>query len=299
MYGYIYITTNLINNKKYIGQRRFTSSKIEDMLSDPYLGSGRDFKKAVIKYGSNNFRKEILDICDSKDELNTKEKYWIEKYNAFKDKNFYNLTEGGTGGDTFSGLSEEDKIHCRQLNKIHNSGRTLSEQQKLNISQSLTGKQKTLEHLINEAKSFQEKGWIVIYDFTDILCYQDKEKTILVNIYQKDSFKKAFNITNTGPTWNAGIKNAIKNNIPYKNYYWDIDYTYSSIKEISPKFGYIKDDIVYGPFYGTHEMALSAIGEWNPIICSAINRVLKGERNIYHNIMFFNWDTVLKEDIKC
>ena len=75
MYGYIYITTNLINNKKYIGQRRFTSTKIEDMLLDPYLGSGRDFKKAVIKYGSNNFRKEILDICDSKEELNTKEKY--------------------------------------------------------------------------------------------------------------------------------------------------------------------------------------------------------------------------------
>lgn len=296
MYGYIYITTNLINNKKYIGQRRFTSSKIEDMLLDPYLGSGRDLKKAVIKYGSNNFRKEILDVCDSKDELNTKEKYWIEQYNALKDRNFYNLTEGGTGGDTFSGLSEEDKIHCRQLNKIHNAGRILSEQQKLNISQSLTGKQKTLEHLINEAKSFQEKGWIVIYDFTDILCYQDKEKTILVNIYQKDSFKKAFNITNTGPSWNAGIKKAIKNNIPYKNYYWDIDYTYSRIREISPKFGYIKDDIVYGPFYGTHEMALSAIGEWNPMICSAINRVLKGERNIYHNIIFFNWDTILKEE---
>ena len=296
MYGYIYITTNLINNKKYIGQRRFISPKIEDMISDPYLGSGRDFKKAVIKYGSNNFKKEILDVCNSKDELDIKEKYWIEKYNAVKDRDFYNLTEGGTGGDTFSGLSEEDKIHCRQLNKIHNSGRTLSEEQKLNISQSLTGKQKTLEHLINEAKSFQQKGWIVIYDFTDILCYQDKEKTILVNVYQKDSFKKAFNITNEGPTWNKGIKNAIKNNTKYKNYYWDIDYTYSRIKEISPKFGYIKDDIVYGPFYGTHEMALSAIGDWNSVICSAINRVLKGERSIYHNIIFFNWDTVMKEE---
>ena len=38
-------------------------------------GVKKSFKKAVIKYGSNNFRKEILDICDSKDELNTKEKY--------------------------------------------------------------------------------------------------------------------------------------------------------------------------------------------------------------------------------
>ena len=36
MFGYIYLTTNLINEKKYIGQK--TSNKF---LGESYLGSGK------------------------------------------------------------------------------------------------------------------------------------------------------------------------------------------------------------------------------------------------------------------
>ena len=56
---YIYLTTNLINGKKYIG-------KHYGEINDSYLGSGILIKKAIKKYGSNNFTKKILFI--SKDE---------------------------------------------------------------------------------------------------------------------------------------------------------------------------------------------------------------------------------------
>lgn len=290
MYGYIYITTNLINNKKYIGQRHCPCNNIEEALLDPYLGSGRDLKKAIFKYGSNNFTKEILELCNTKEQLNKQEKYWIDKYNAVQNRQFYNLASGGSGGDTFSGLSQEDKIKCRNLNKLHNQNRRLTDLQKQNISKALSDKQKTLEHLINEATIFQQKGWITIYDFTDILCYKDKEKTQLLDVYQKESFCEKFQITNQGPSWCAGIKRSMKTNKPYHNFYWDIDYNYTTAKSLSTQFGYEKNGEIFGPFYGTQTMAMSAIGDWSPVICTAINRVLKKERASYHDIVFFYWN---------
>ena len=50
MIGYVYLTTNLINNKKYIGRR--TS---EVFLDTKYLGSGIHLLNAVKKYGKENY----------------------------------------------------------------------------------------------------------------------------------------------------------------------------------------------------------------------------------------------------
>jgi hypothetical protein len=88
----IYKITNLINNKIYIGK---------DVSCDKnYYGSGVFIKKAIIKYGKENFTKEIIDTCYNYNELSVKEKYWIEFY---KNKQLlYNITEGGDGGDTWS-----------------------------------------------------------------------------------------------------------------------------------------------------------------------------------------------------
>lgn len=93
MYGYIYLTTNLINNKKYIGKHRAT--KFEP---DKYIGSGKILKEAILKEGIENFSCELIDTAENKEELNNKEKYWIEFYNAVADDNFYNLSFGGEGG---------------------------------------------------------------------------------------------------------------------------------------------------------------------------------------------------------
>lgn len=88
----IYKITNLINNKIYIGK--------DTTCDKNYYGSGIYIKKAIDKYGKDNFTKEIIDRCDNYDELSIKEKYWI---NYYKNNNIlYNLTDGGDGGDTWS-----------------------------------------------------------------------------------------------------------------------------------------------------------------------------------------------------
>lgn len=104
---YIYITTNLINGKQYIGQHY-------GKLNDKYIGSGSLLKKAIEKYGKNNFKKDILEICDSYDTMNEAERRWINFYNAVNDENFYNIAEGGFNSNPCAGLSEEAKEQRRK-----------------------------------------------------------------------------------------------------------------------------------------------------------------------------------------
>lgn len=109
------MTINLINDKKYIGR---------DFYNDPtYLGSGKTLKKAIKKYGKDNFKKIILEKCNTYEELNEKEKYYIDFYNAIDSDNFYNLVEGGRGGFILKHCDEElksktyDKISKSKLGK--------------------------------------------------------------------------------------------------------------------------------------------------------------------------------------
>lgn len=97
----IYLTTNLINNKKYIGV---------DTKDDPnYFGSGIIIKEAIKKYGRNNFKKEILEQNPDKKYLFEREVYWIEQYNAVNSDDFYNLSYGGKGGNMLNRESSIEK----------------------------------------------------------------------------------------------------------------------------------------------------------------------------------------------
>ena len=105
MYGYIYMTINILNGKRYIGQHK--SGKFVTKYC--YVGSGRYLLKSVNKYGLENFAVELIDIAYSQKELNLKEEYWIEYYNAVKDPMFYNISES-SAGNTIAGLSDEEKL---------------------------------------------------------------------------------------------------------------------------------------------------------------------------------------------
>lgn len=138
-YFYIYLTTNLITGKKYVGQRS-CHCEIE---KDTYLGSGEILKKAIKKYGRVHFLKQILEICYSKDELNQKEMQWIEFFDAVNNPEFYNITGGGTGGNTYRFLGETKLAHIKQIKKEQTKGKNnpmfghvWSEESRIKMSQS-------------------------------------------------------------------------------------------------------------------------------------------------------------------
>jgi len=97
---FIYITTNKINNKKYIGRHT-------GYVDDNYLGLGIDLLKDIDMYGKENFSREIIEIVETNEELNIAEKKWINLLNANTDPLFYNLMEGGIGGNSLVNLSQE------------------------------------------------------------------------------------------------------------------------------------------------------------------------------------------------
>jgi group I intron endonuclease len=106
----IYLTTNLVNNKKYIGK---------DSNNNPqYLGSGVLLLEDIKKYGKENFKKEILEHCDSDEELTLKETYWIYQSNALSSNEFYNLVDYSAGWN-LKKLGEEKYNYIR--NKISSS----------------------------------------------------------------------------------------------------------------------------------------------------------------------------------
>ena len=105
MYGFVYITTNHINGKRYIGQKNYDAYG----HWKNYLGSGVVLKSAIKKYGVSNFSKEIIEECKTVEELNEREKYWIEYYSAVKSDDFYNVALGGDGGNTIIGYTDEQK----------------------------------------------------------------------------------------------------------------------------------------------------------------------------------------------
>ena len=94
---YIYITTNLINGKRYLGQRKTPKGKTPQ--SDTYLGSGTLLLAAIKKYGKDNFKKEIIHECYSQKDADFLEILEIEQREILSNKDkWYNRDAGGQYG---------------------------------------------------------------------------------------------------------------------------------------------------------------------------------------------------------
>lgn len=112
MYYIVYKTTNLINEKIYVGTHQ-TKNKDDD-----YLGSGKRLAVAIKKYGRDNFKKEILFLAESIEDMFLKEKEIVTKEFCKRD-DVYNIKPGGWGG--FQNINDGSEKHierCTQAGKI-------------------------------------------------------------------------------------------------------------------------------------------------------------------------------------
>lgn len=91
----VYVHTNKINNKKYIG---ISSNVKQRWHSNGYNYYDQVFGNAIQKYGWDNFEHEILYEDLSKEEASKYEQLLIEKYKTNMKKFGYNRSKGGESG---------------------------------------------------------------------------------------------------------------------------------------------------------------------------------------------------------
>lgn len=173
-FGIIYKVTNKINGKVYIGQTTRTLDKrqachLSEMRACRYNSV---FHKALRKYGKDSFIWEIVEHCNTKEELDEMEISYIKQCNSYKFG--YNLTSGG-GGALGTKHSDEYKIMMSDKQKGKNNSfynKRHSEDTKRIIS----------EHSLNRAHPKEYRDSIIgegnpFYGKTHTSVVRDKIKT--------------------------------------------------------------------------------------------------------------------------
>lgn len=110
-FNYVYLITNNINGKIYVGVHS------TDNLMDGYMGSGVLISKAIEKYGVENFTKEIIRFCDNiRDAYDLESIIVDEKFT--KDNLTYNMRTGGCNKQKYY-WTEEQKENLRKSRPYH------------------------------------------------------------------------------------------------------------------------------------------------------------------------------------
>lgn len=118
----VYKITNLVNSKVYIGKHQTKD------LDDNYMGSGKLIRAAIKKHGIENFKKEILFVFETEEEMNAKEAELVtEEFIASGVS--YNLCPGGHGGWGY--LNDGSAKHIKRCSLANNST-TKEQKQKAN-----------------------------------------------------------------------------------------------------------------------------------------------------------------------
>jgi len=146
-YMYVYLITNLVNGKNYVGQTvNEPTIRWGQHKSDAIGTSMCSIHMALRKYGINNFQFEVIDESASDlDELNDLEDFYVSFYDTFKGIG-YNMTSGG-----------DNALHSKEtIEKLRqaNLGKIMPEETRKKISQSLTGH----SHSEESKKKMSEAG---------------------------------------------------------------------------------------------------------------------------------------------
>lgn len=133
--GYVYIHTNKINGKKYVGQ---TTLKLEVRWGNNGSSyKGQVFYSAIQKYGWKNFEHEVFEICDYL--LDFMEIYLIQLYDTMNPEKGYNCESGGNKNKRFSEERNRRLSEARKGKPSPNKGKKLSEERKRKNSETHKG----------------------------------------------------------------------------------------------------------------------------------------------------------------
>ena len=164
--GYIYLVTNTVNGKQYVGQSQQLDIeqrwKSHRKVKNPNVGSY--LKAAYIKYGIEKFKFQIICICFDED-CDKYEDEYIKKFNTLSPSG-YNLK---TGGNSVK-YSEESK----QLMSIRQK-EIMTDERRQKISERFKGKNITEEHRQNLSRAHQTRWKNMSAEEKDKLLQQRRE----------------------------------------------------------------------------------------------------------------------------
>lgn len=138
----VYLITNKINDHKYVGgsvdiHERFRQHK---NYTDVEYSA---IDKSIKKYGADNFTYQIItELPPDWNIIGEHEKYWINFYNTFEDKQHYNLTKGGGGITGFKQSFETRKNQSERMKGKNNPfyNKTHSDETKRKLRKANKGK---------------------------------------------------------------------------------------------------------------------------------------------------------------
>jgi len=203
---YIYIvykTTNIINNKYYVGVHRQNKNDLE---FDGYYGSGMLLRSAINKYGKENFIRETLFVFDKENDAYDKEAEIVNE--TFIQKNMvYNLCVGGGHPPTLSGSENYmyGKTHTEEARKKiseKRKGKSVSNETKKKISDSMKGENHPLfgkygKNHPNYGKRHSEETKLILREKNKGKIMSDESKA-------KMSMKAKERLKNKENHWNYG-----------------------------------------------------------------------------------------------
>lgn len=110
----VYIITNQVNGKQYVGQtiKTLETRWRRHCWASTAMPSRMPITKAIQKYGAENFKIETLCTCTSQEDLNIKEGYFARALNTFSPVG-YNLT----AGDGYGAMSDEMRKRISESRK--------------------------------------------------------------------------------------------------------------------------------------------------------------------------------------
>lgn len=147
MYGYIYLTTNKVNGKIYVGQKHANK-----FLGNKYLGSGKVLKQALQEYGRESFDVTMLESVELQQDMDERERYWIAKYDATNRDVGYNICDGGRVNRDMVGEhnpfynkhhTPEAKQKMQDAHKNRTNYHKHTEEEKLKLSRAMLGRKCT------------------------------------------------------------------------------------------------------------------------------------------------------------
>lgn len=141
MFFIVYKTINKVNGKFYVGIHS------TENIDDGYLGSGKNLKIAISKYGRENFERVILKKCSSREEMIEEERK-IVTFDFIRRRDTYNSELGGSGGKEWTPKLREtmSKVQKKRFsdgavvwNKGKKTGTFLTEDQRKELSNRMSG----------------------------------------------------------------------------------------------------------------------------------------------------------------